>query len=198
MDKIDQLEIYENEIELYLHEFIKKYDIQDMTKESQNRWNAALAYIYNNTFKKDNSILKTNTNLYNEYDYITCNALCDYYINMCMLYTKEVSIIGFSRLSGIDDETINKWNDKNIKTFGIYKKLIRGREESLSNMLSSNKSVVGVLGILNHHYAWNNAQTVEVRPVIAAADPALIAKQYTDNNIQVAQKPDAVELPNVD
>ena len=197
MDKIDQLEIYENEIELYLHEFIKKYDIQDMTKESQNRWNAALAYIYNNTFKKDNSILKND--MYNEYNNNICMCICDYYINMCNLYTKEISIIGYSKLTGITNELISGvWSNKNNKCFEIYKKLITGREESLSNMLSSNKSVVGVLGILNHHYAWNNAQTVEVRPVIAATDPALIAKQYTDNNIQIAQKPDAVELPNVD
>ena len=75
-----------------------------------------------------------------------------------MKYDKEVSILGFSVLSGIDDSTIQLWkNEKSSQTsFAIYKKLSQFREESLSNKLATgNKNPVGVLAILNRHYQWN-------------------------------------------
>ena len=77
---------------------------------------------------------------------------------MCMKYDKEVSILGFSILSGINDATIMEWrnNKSSTRSFEIYKKLIQFREESLSNKLATaNKNPVGVLAILNRHYQWN-------------------------------------------
>ncbi len=49
----DDSEVYENDIEVYLDEFIKSHNIQDMTKETQGRWNAALLYIYKHVFKNN-------------------------------------------------------------------------------------------------------------------------------------------------
>ena len=75
-----------------------------------------------------------------------------------MKYDKEVSILGFSILSGINDATIMEWrnNKSSTRSFEIYKKLIQFREESLSNKLATaNKNPVGVLAILNRHYQWN-------------------------------------------
>ena len=80
-----------------------------------------------------------------------------------MIYDKEVSIIGFSNLTGIDYENIYNWNSNvnnsnslSKKGFDIYKKLNHFREESLSNKLATAKSnPVGILAILNRHYQWN-------------------------------------------
>ena len=79
---------------------------------------------------------------------------------MCMRYDKEVSIIGFSTLTGIDESIIHDWgnNERKLSPLSsqIYKKLNEFREESLSNKLATgNKNPVGVLAILNRHYAWN-------------------------------------------
>lgn len=79
---------------------------------------------------------------------------------MCMMYDKEVSINGFTFLTGISQDCIYAWgnNARELSTSGneIYKKLNQYREESLSNKLATgNKNPVGVLAILNRHYQWN-------------------------------------------
>ena len=163
------IEVFENDLDKYLHLFCSENDIDDMKKESQSVWNSCLRYIYKNVFRNkdilkdknlyninNNSIMNTN---YNRYNYDIVMDLVNIYIHdMCMKYDKEVSILGFSILSGINDATIMEWrnNKSSTRSFEIYKKLIQFREESLSNKLATaNKNPVGVLAILNRHYQWN-------------------------------------------
>lgn len=176
------LEVFENDIVLYLKMFCEEHNLQDLKKESQSVWNAALRYIKKHVFK-DKSKLKDKTNIdisnnrissnFNRYDYNLVNDICDIYIDLCMIYDKEVSIIGFSNLTGIDYDTIYQWgsnnninnisvNDNEISgrlsnmSLVIYKKLNHFREESLSNKLATAKNnPVGILAILNRHYQWN-------------------------------------------
>jgi len=77
-----------------------------------------------------------------------------------MVNSKEVSILGFSSLTGIDESVIYDWgnncNKLSTSASEIYKKLSHFREESLSNKLADgNKNPVGILAILNRHYQWN-------------------------------------------
>ena len=167
-DQGELIEVFENDLDKYLHLFCEENDIPDMKKESQAVWNSCLRYIYKHVFKgKDllkSKVLHNNINNnipsnYNSYDCNIVMELVNIYIHdMCMKYDKEVSILGFSVLSGIDDSTIQLWkNEKSSQaSFAIYKKLSQFREESLSNKLATgNKNPVGVLAILNRHYQWN-------------------------------------------
>lgn len=171
-------EVFENDIELYLKLFCEERNIENMADQSQSVWNAALIYIKRHVFNKPN-ILKNskpltgyNNNNYNNqyknlnnsncnrYDTDKVNAVCDYYIYLCCLYDKEVSVIGFNNLTGIDDNTIYAWghDERKLSDSGkeVYKKLVKYREESLSNKLVTGKqNPVGVLGVLNRHYQWN-------------------------------------------
>jgi hypothetical protein len=168
-DQGELIEVFENDLDKYLHLFCSENDIDDMKKESQAVWNSCLRYIYKNVFKgksllkdkklyniNNNSIMNTN---YNSYDYdVVLNLLDIYVYDMCLKYDKEVSILGFSTLSGINDATIMEWrnNKSSTRSFEIYKKLNQYREESLSNKLATgNRNPVGILAILNRHYQWN-------------------------------------------
>lgn len=172
MEKVteqDGMEIYENDIAMALSMFCESHSIEDLKKESQSVWNAALRYIRKIVFPvKDILKAKTNINIssnimpsnYNRYNYELVNNICDIYIDLCFLYDKEVSIIGFSNITGIDTENINNWGNNNGKLsregFVVYKKLYEYREESLSDKLATgNKNPVGILAILNRHYQWN-------------------------------------------
>lgn len=164
------IEVFENDIEMYLQMFCEQEQIEDMRRESQSVWNSCLRYIYKNVFR-DKSSLKSHNNIYNPnndipsnynaYNYDLVLKILDIYIyDMCMKYDKEVSILGFSTLTGIDQENIYNWGNENNKlsssSFQIYKKLNAMREESLSNKLATGKqNPVGVLAILNRHYQWN-------------------------------------------
>ena len=163
------MEVFENDIDLYLKLFCEEQGIEDIRTASQSVWNAALMYIKRHVFN-NNSILKSNNNIinnnsimdsnYNAYNYDLVDSICDYYIYLCMMYDKEVSAIGFSLLTGIDRYTIATWRDDGTKlsskSSGIGKKISDFREESLSAKLATaNKNPVGILAILNRHYAWN-------------------------------------------
>ena len=165
-----EIEVFENDIQLYLKMFCEEQKIKDIKKESQAVWNSALRYIYRHVFK-DTDRLKSHTNIsvnnniipstFNAYDYKKVLDVLDIYIfDMCMRYDKEVSIIGFSTLTGIDQSVIYDWGNNSNKlsqtSSEIYKKLNQFREESLSDKLATgNKNPVGILAILNRHYQWN-------------------------------------------
>ena len=177
MEKVQEqeqtIEVFENDIQLYLSMFCEENGIEDMKKESQSVWNGALRYIRRHVFNnKDVLKSKDNINIYNNnipstfnaYNYDTVNNICDIYIDLCFINDKEVSIIGFSNLTGIDNETINIWGNNDNKlsslSFGIYKKLTQFREESLSNKLvTGNKNPVGVIAVLNRQYGWASPYT---------------------------------------
>lgn len=156
-------EVYENGIYLYLDQYIEEHNVEDMHKEPQSRWNAALLYINKNLFKPHPEILKSENRVSNTYDINIINTICDIYIELCYEYDKEVSILGFCKLTGIVQDTIYQWGNETTRLGSsaseIYKKLSTEREESLSNMLISGKrNPVGLLGALNRHYGWNMGQ----------------------------------------
>ena len=204
-NNINNVDIYENDIDLYLHEFMEVNNIPDLRTASQSVWNACLIYICRYVFRgtdklKSRELHKAegfsgSTN-FNSYDYEIVNHVCDYYIYLCTLYDKEISQIGFSNLTGICLETLNQWGNENVKlsktSTEIYKKLVKFREESLSNKLATgNKNPVGILAILNRHYQWNlpgvsreqgtqRALTADQLPKLGQTTPAALPDQVID------------------
>ena len=181
MEKVQEqeqtIEVFENDIEVYLSEFCETQGIEDMKKESQAVWNAALMYIRRHVFN-DKSILKSSTPLQgynnnnydnkysnlnnsncNSYNIDTVSSICDYYIYICNLYNKGVTISGFSKLTGITEETIYEWGRDERKLSSsssyVYKKLSKEYENSAEAKLWGNKNPVAVMAILNKRFGWN-------------------------------------------
>ena len=204
MEKVQEqdqtIEVFENDIQLYLSMFCEENGIEDMKKESQSVWNGALRYIRRHVFnnkdllKEPNNIYNTNNSIvsnYNMYNYELVNNICDIYIDLCFINDKEVSILGFSNLTGIDNETINVWgnNDNKLSTlsFGIYKKLSQFREESLSNKLvTGNKNPVGVIAVLNRQYGWASPYTSDSNRQKTALTAAELPKLSGSNCAEIS------------
>lgn len=204
------VEIYENDIQLYLTMFCDENGIDDLKKESQSVWNSCLYYIYKNVFKgtdklkskklynNPNNPIRSNNN---SYDYDMVLKILDIYIyDMCMKFDKEISIIGFSALTGINQDTIHDWG-KDINKLSssgceVYKKLRDFREESLSNKLVTGKqNPVGILGVLNRHYQWNMPGVGKERAAIQNRTPEQIAQQYGQEVVQIEQKM-VIDMPD--
>lgn len=201
----DILEVFENDIDMYLNLFKEEQGIEDLRTVQQSVWNACLMYIQRHVFN-NKDLLKQNSNIYNSnsimdsnynmYNYDLVNDILDYYIYMCNLYNKEVSIIGFSKLTNIDDETINLWgNDNNklsTKSFGIYKKLCQMREESLSNKLVDGKqNPVGTIAVLNRQFGWASPYTSDAnrnKASLTAAELPKLSDNTTQNGPVLPQK----------
>lgn len=176
MEKVQEqeqtAEVFENDIALYLKIFCEEQGIEDMRQASQSVWNAALMYIKRHVFN-DKSILKmsaplkgySNNNIYlnnsncNSYDIDKVDGICNYYIYICYMYEKEISIMGFSKLTGINQDTIHDWGNEvnKLSTTGceIYKKLTAEREESLGAKLVSLKHPTAIAILLNKHFGYN-------------------------------------------
>ena len=111
-----------------------------------------------------------------------------------MKYDKEVSIIGFSTLTGVSDVIIHEWGNNgkpSSLSFNIYKKLNQYREESLSNKLATgNKNPVGILAILNRHYQWNLpgvSKEAASKSNLTLEDMAGRIAELTQNNTVIEQ-----------
>lgn len=204
MEKVEEApdtsEVFRNDIELYLTQFCEEYKIEDMTKEPQSRWNAALMYINKYVFS-DKSILKLNKNINKNntncimnsnfcmYDYDKLEYILYIYYYLCAVYDKECSITGYSLLTGINYDTLMDWGagerKLSTKAFDIVQKLRIFREESLSNKLATgNKNPVGILAILNRHYSWNLpgvSRETNQRQALTAADIRQQLQNSTDN-----------------
>lgn len=197
------VEIFDTEIEACLNMFCDQYKIKDMTKASQSIWNAALMYIKKMVFpdvkklKSSNLIsngsqFQTNCNAYN-YDLV--DHICDIYIYLCMINDKEVSINGFSYLTGINRDTIKEWGHNNKKlsdsAFLIYQKLVDTRLESLSGKLATGKqNPVGVIAILNHFYGWASPYTADANRHRTALSAAELPRLNEVKTVEIAQDAD--------
>lgn len=170
-------------------DYIADNDIENLNKISMSQWNALLIYINNTCF--GNGILKNkNSNIkmaYNVYDYELLEYICDYYIYLCYKHDKEVSLSGFSKLTGIAWVTLNTIGKGEIlssKDSDIRKKLLAENEQSLSNKLFDGKgNPVGVIAILNHWHNWQTAAAAK-----GEQKPALKADQLPDLSLMDGQK----------
>ena len=130
------------------------------------------------------------------------NSICDIYINFCYEYSKEVSIMGFSKLTGINVDTIYEWLNEDTVERGsseVAKKLKAEREESLSVRLVSGKgNPVGILGILNRHYGWNMGQPRGQEQRQTAPSIPDMARKYGIDQADQRQIPKFPEVKETD
>lgn len=196
---IQSAEVYENDIDLYLHQYCIDHELEtkDLYTFDQSRWNSVLLYIYKHVFKptpdnKPNYKYNGKSNI----DYSNKGLLenvCDIYINLCYEYSKEVSIMGFSKLTGIPKETLYEWLRNGETERGasdLVKKLSDEREESLSVRLVSGKgNPVGILGVLNRHYGWNMGQPRGQEQKQQAPNIPQMEQKYLQNQEDKPQLP---------
>lgn len=187
----DDFEIYDSEFEFVIKEFCEKHGLDSANDVTQSQWNAILINANRAIFKNKVDLKERNYDRtcgilsnHNKYNYkLLLDILDNLYIKYCLEYSKEVSIMGFSFLTGCNDTTIQGWanNEPSSLSFEIYKKLRHYQEESLSNKLVSGKqNPVGTIAVLNHRFGWaenNNAPKVK-QDIVVIADTKAKIKEF--------------------
>lgn len=184
---LNSIDYFRNAIDNAIIDFCEKYNISDLSQETQNRYNACLKYIYEHVFKphgKYKADNRYNSALnYNDIDLLY--GVLEYYIYLCDVYSKTVSIKGFSTLVGIDYSVIEDWkNGVNRSVNPLYSKIHKildtERERTLSDLLGSSKrNPIGLLAILNREKGWNLPGTSrEIKHVASVEDASTIAERY--------------------
>lgn len=103
---------------------LERFTLEDLKKEPQSTFYAAIRYVYSNTFEQDNSILKDTKNYYktsinqytssnyNAYDYEILDDILDVLINYCELLNKIPDQKSYSLITGINRVTLYRWVNK--------------------------------------------------------------------------------------
>ena len=199
---IQTIDVFENQIEEYMRRFCEDQKIDDMAKEPQSKWNACLLFIRKHVFNdkdmlKDKNPIDTyvnscsglNRSNCNRYDIDMVNDICDYYIYICLLNNKAVSIQGFCNMTGIDDTTVYAWKNGNNKlsTTGsaIWQKLNDFNEQFFEGLLADGKrNPLGAFGVLKHRHGWESPYTGDSnrqkQPLTAAELPKLVPSNCTE------------------
>lgn len=203
-------EQYRIKMDEAITDFLDKYGYGSTKELTQNVFTGLLIHIGNTVFKRPYTDIKKfgYKSIIDFRDYIFLNDICDYYINLCYMSDKEISIQGYSKILCVDTTILYSWINDNIyynnndnplediKDYDItlakqykqviLKKLFEEREATLQGFLDNNKRpVVGTLARLNHFYNWNLPGTTKEVKHVASADKAdRIAERYkalTDN-----------------
>ena len=181
-------------IHYYLSEFQDKYNIESLSSITQSQWSAALTYVGYHAFNNTIPVKYHKSSILDYTDSELLYRLVLYYIYLCQLYNKAVSILNYCQLTKIDTLTIYAWKDdkSDIYKSSIYKTLYEMRETTLSDKLISNdyKSPVGIIAVLNHERNWNMSGSVIINNnQISSADLQSISSRY--NNAAIEQNPDS-------
>lgn len=164
--------VYDNDIDKYIHEFFAGESESDIQNESMSRWNASLLYTFNHLFKHHKTHKEDHRKTVLDINDIeTISNIMDYYIYLCMVYNKEISIYGLCLLCGFDNSMfMNVYSNRfpRCKDNQILEKLSNHRHESLKSLLlQGGKTQFGATVILNHDYDYNlpgsNRDVVERR-----------------------------------
>lgn len=141
----NEIDIFEDEIDLYLDEYIESRGL-DRNKIPSSQWAAAMMYINAHTFKNGDLLRQRNTINNEPYDLDAVLALLNKYCFLCADYCQRICIDHFCLLSGITRATINYWandmrrsNDKRAKQ--VYVTLMENGMMAADDLMVSKSGV---------------------------------------------------------
>jgi len=206
-DTVNTIDIFKNDVDMYIKLFCEENNIDDLCSISQNRFSALLYYLYLHVFKDNLKSSKQYSNglfdntTYNAYDIDLICEIVDLYCFISDQYDKIISVQGFCKMTGISQNTLYEWGNGNrcikasSRSSEIFKRLTAERERTLADRLASGvKNPVGVLGCLNHWHNWAGVGNMEERKPqqISLSDVRSQAAKLSDNlsgaAVQIAEK----------
>lgn len=212
----------ESHFESCIREFCELEKVEDLRKQPQSVWNAALIFTQKHLFPtrellRDKTprthsengnafLMPTNNNCFN-YDLL--EYIAGIYIYLCYKYDKDITLMGYSLITGLEYCFLSEAAKAgpngdgaraSAKLCKICKNVSAFREDSLQGRLVSGKAnPVGVLAILNHFYSWNMpGVTKEVKKSLTNEDlPQLKLSDNSKPSADVLQRSDklAEKLP---
>lgn len=148
-------------------------------------WNDIITELYIKLFRPCSRLLKTDSNLYNQYDidkvvYIYNNI----YKRLCNKHCQEISQKGFTDMSGIDKQTLYNWKSLSSSRFDLQEKIMEDNEESLFSLMKDRRNnPMKILPKLNKVHGWSMPGARERADTKQALTAAELPK--LNNNVAV-------------
>lgn len=164
-------------------------------------WNDIITELYIKLFRPCNRLLKTDSNLYNQYDidkvlYIYNNI----YKRLCNKHCQEISQKGFIDMSGIDKQTLYNWKGSSSSSFDLQEKIMEDNEESLFSLMKDRRNnPMKILPKLNKVHGWSMPgarDRADTKQALTAADLPQLGTHPQDI-AQIETKPQDIVIDNV-
>ena len=162
---LNTVKYYNNIINDKIIEFNDLYSEYININNNQSHFYYLLNYLHDNIFS-----LLSNTDIDKIINNnILINGLCDIYINICFLYSREVTMQGFNMLYGIslDNSSYNIYSQRqkriNPNLAIIKKRIMDCKELSLRSKLYDSKNPVAHIALINHDFNYNEKQPLAQR-----------------------------------
>lgn len=164
-------------------------------------WNDIITELYIKLFRPCNRLLKTDSNMYNQYDidkvsYIYNNI----YKRLCNKHCQEISQKGFIDMSGIDKQTLYNWKGPSSSSFDLQEKIMEDNEESLFSLMKDRRNnPMKILPKLNKVHGWSMPgarDRADTKQALTAADLPQLGKQPQDI-AQIETKPQDIVIDDV-
>lgn len=164
-------------------------------------WNDIITELYIKLFRPCNRLLKTDSNMYNQYDidkvlYIYNNI----YKRLCNKHCQEISQKGFIDMSGIDKQTLYNWKASSSSSFDLQEKIMEDNEESLFSLMKDRRNnPMKILPKLNKVHGWSMPgarDRADTKQALTAADLPQLGNN-TQDIAQIEPKPQDIVIDNV-
>lgn len=177
-------------IEILLDSYCNDNGFDDLQSITQQQFAGGLMFVRFNLFDLDKSLLYkylpngiTNglqTLMYNDSVVL---GVCQFYIYLCTKYNKIPKPIDFSYLTGIDLDTLKRWEgmeSQRPQAYGTIKTLRKAYETGLENGAQSGKNPVGFIATLNHRFGWSSESKTSINVNITRSNEQLMST-YDDS-----------------
>ena len=180
-------EIYETKIHLYADEYINTLDDPESINNNPSLFTGMIKYIYKHLFKN---------NPVNNDDITLLDNIFDVYTELCYRYNKRPTLLNFSLLVGISNDTFNAWKNGEYRAGEggassahslTVKKWLKECESSLVDGATERNSV-GCIFALKANYGYTETpQRIEITganaPALSQEDIRQIADQARKESI---------------
>lgn len=141
-------------------DIVSQYCIQNGIDEHDifpSVWDDIIDELYIKLFKTCNRLLKTDSNLYNQYDKDKVYYVYKYiYKRLCNNHCQEVCQKGFLDMTGIDKQTLYNWKESSTESFDLQEKIMEDNEHSLFSLMKDRRmNPMKTLPKLNRYHGWN-------------------------------------------
>ena len=157
------LEVYENEIDIYADDYIKSLaNEEDIYKVST--FKGMLKHIFKHVFKakkSEKTLYQLKTNI-DTSDIDTINEIWDIYTSLCYKYNHNPSLLGFSLLTGINDDTFNSWRTGEVRASSGHSAAVKRWKKECELALAdrtSEQNSVGSMFLLKSCYGYSKQLT---------------------------------------
>ena len=191
-------EIYETKIHEYADEYINTLDDPETINNNPSLFTGMIKYIYKHLFKpgkKDKVLYNTNTVL-DTGDIDIIDDIWSIYTELCYKYNKRPTLLNFSLLVGVSNDTFTTWEQGEYRGGGdgagsAHSRTVKKwRKECESSLVdgATERNSVGCIFALKANYGYTETpQRIEITgtqaPALSQEDIRQIADQAKRESI---------------